>query len=64
MGYIPEYNNHKVLDQFLINFTTVWCFKLSLTQYSYMLMLVIRAIVVTVRFSKLLSLADVFYMET
>ena len=23
MGYIPEYNTHKMLDQFLINFTIV-----------------------------------------
>jgi hypothetical protein len=64
MGYIPQYNTHKVLDQFLTNLTTVWCFKLSLTQYSYMLMLVIRAIIVIVEFSKPLSLADVLHMET
>jgi len=58
-----QYNTLKMLDQFLINinFTTVQCFKLSLTQDSHMLMLVIRAIIVIVGFSKPLSLADVFY---
>jgi len=40
------------------------CFKLSRTQDSHMLMLVIRAIIVIVGFSEPLSLADVFHMET
>jgi len=57
-----QHNTHKVPDQFLINFSTIQCFKLSLTQDSYMKMLVIRAITLTVGFSKPLSLADVFHV--